>query len=172
MLGVPVLGDDAHILRFAPHEIRLVNALGSTHNTAARQAVFERWQLRGYGFARVTHSSAVVAASARLGGGVQLLARSVVGPEAALGPNSLVNTGAIVEHDCRIGAHVHLAPGVTLSGGVTVGDGCHLGTGCVVIQNVTVGAGCVVGAGAVVTRDLEPYTLAVGVPARAVRKLA
>ena len=172
VLGVPVLGDDAHILEFAPHKVRLVNALGSTQSTAARRAVFERWEAKGYTFARVTHSSAIVAASARLGEGVQLLARSVVGAGASLGPNSLLNTGAIAEHDCRIGAHVHLAPGVTLSGGVTLGDGCHLGTGCVVIQNVSIGAGCVVGAGAVVTRDLEPYTLAVGVPARAVRKLA
>lgn len=171
VLGVPVLGDDAHILKFAPDEIRLVNALGSTGSTAARRAVFERWGGRGYTFARVTHPSAVVAASAQPGAGVQLLARSVVGPGALLGPNSLVNTGAIVEHDCRVGAHVHLAPGVTISGGVTVGDGCHLGTGCVVIQNVTVGAGCVVGAGAVVTRDVAPHTLAVGVPARPIRKL-
>lgn len=170
--GVPVLGEDAHLTRFAPDEVRLVNALGSTQSTAARRAVFERWEANGYTFARVTHSSAVVAASAQVGNGVQLLARSVVGAGASLGPNSLVNTGAIAEHDCRVGAHVHLAPGVTLSGGVTLGDGCHLGTGCVVIQNVTIGAGCVIGAGAVVTRDLEPHTLAVGVPARAVRKLA
>ncbi len=171
VLGVPVLGDDDRIQGFAPNEVMLVNALGSTRGTALRQAVWERWCGRGYRFVGVVHPAAVVAQSAELEADVQVLAGSVVGAAAHIGHNSIVNTGVIVEHDCRVGQHVHLAPGVTLSGNVTVGDGSHLGTGCTVIQDTNIGEGCVVGAGAVVVRDLEPFTLAVGVPARAVKTL-
>ena len=171
VLGVPVLGDDNRIQDFAPNEVMLVNALGSTMSTALRQAVWERWRGRGYQFTGVRHLTAVVAQSAELEADVQVLAGSLIGVDAYLGHNSIVNTGVIVEHDCRVGQHVHLAPGVTLSGNVTVGDGSHLGTGCTVIQDVDIGQGCVVGAGAVVVRNLEPFTLAVGVPARVIKTL-
>lgn len=54
--------------------------------------------------------------------------------------------------------------------GVVIGDDCWLGTGVKVLDGVTIGQGCVVGAGAVVTKDLPPYSVAVGVPARLVAK--
>ncbi|RJK94969.1 sugar O-acetyltransferase [Vallicoccus soli] len=54
---------------------------------------------------------------------------------------------------------------------ITIGDNAWLGGGVVVCPGVTIGEGTVVGAGAVVTRDLPPYVLAVGNPARVVRSL-
>jgi acetyltransferase-like isoleucine patch superfamily enzyme len=52
---------------------------------------------------------------------------------------------------------------------VEIGDGCWLGAGVRVLPGVRIGDGVHVGAGAVVNHDLEPFTVAVGVPARAVR---
>ena len=54
--------------------------------------------------------------------------------------------------------------------GVVIGDGCWLGAGVKVLDGVTVGDGVVIGAGAVVNRDLPPFTIAVGVPAKVIRK--
>lgn len=53
---------------------------------------------------------------------------------------------------------------------VEIGDGCWLGAGVRVLPGVRIGDGVHVGAGAVVHRDLGPFTVAVGVPARAVRQ--
>ena len=47
-----------------------------------------------------------------------------------------------------------------------IGRDVWLGAGVKVLGGVTIGDGCVVGAGAVVTRDLPPYSIAMGVPAR------
>jgi acetyltransferase-like isoleucine patch superfamily enzyme len=52
--------------------------------------------------------------------------------------------------------------------GVVIEDDCWLGAGAIVVDGVRIGRGSVVGAGAVVTRDVEPYSVVVGVPARKV----
>ncbi len=55
---------------------------------------------------------------------------------------------------------------------ITIEDNVWLGGGVIVLAGVTIGRDAVVGAGAVVTRDVPPGTLAVGNPARVVRRLA
>lgn len=52
---------------------------------------------------------------------------------------------------------------------VTVGHDVWIGHGAIVMPGATVGTGAVVGAGAVVTKDVAPYTIVAGVPARPLR---
>lgn len=51
-----------------------------------------------------------------------------------------------------------------------IGHDVWIGHGATIMAGVTVGTGAVIGAGAVVTKDVEPYTIVVGVAARALRK--
>ncbi len=53
---------------------------------------------------------------------------------------------------------------------VTLGHDVWVGHGATVMAGVTVGTGAVVGAGAVVTKDVAPYTIVGGVPARPIRE--
>lgn len=53
---------------------------------------------------------------------------------------------------------------------VTICDDVWLGEGVAVLPGVTIGAGSIVGANAVVTRDIPPACIAVGIPARVVRR--
>ncbi|HSM80786.1 MAG TPA: acyltransferase [Nodosilinea sp.] len=50
--------------------------------------------------------------------------------------------------------------------GITIEDRCWIGSGAKILDGVTIGYGSAIGAGAVVTKDIPPYSVAVGVPAR------
>ncbi len=51
-------------------------------------------------------------------------------------------------------------------GTVIIEDDVWIGANCVITPDVRIGRGAVIGAGAVVTRNVAPYTIAGGVPAR------
>jgi acetyltransferase-like isoleucine patch superfamily enzyme len=55
-------------------------------------------------------------------------------------------------------------------GDINVGNDVWLGTRVTVMSGVTIGDGAIVGAGSIVTKDIPPYTVAVGIPAKPVRK--
>jgi acetyltransferase-like isoleucine patch superfamily enzyme len=90
----------------------------------------------------------------------------VIGAEVGVGPG------------CRIltSTHSDPGPGEPIMGGpldlapVRIGDGSDLGCNAVILPGVTVGRGVQVGAGAVVREDLPDYSVAVGVPARILRR--
>ena len=59
----------------------------------------------------------------------------------------------------------------TYSKPVRIEDEAWIGGGAILLPGVTIGRGSVVGAGAIVTRDIPPYTVAVGNPARVIRNI-
>lgn len=53
---------------------------------------------------------------------------------------------------------------------ITIGDYCWVGTGATILQGVSLGHGVVVAAGAVVTKNVPPFTVVAGVPAKEIRR--
>jgi sugar O-acyltransferase (sialic acid O-acetyltransferase NeuD family) len=121
-------------------------------------------------FPALVDPTATVAHTAQLETGVVVNAAAVVGARTRLGRFVHVNRSASIGHDVEIAPFATVGPGCVLSGSVRVATGAFLGAGAVCVPEVSVGANAVVGAGAVVVHDLEPHSVAVGNPARIIKR--
>lgn len=54
---------------------------------------------------------------------------------------------------------------------ITIENDAWIGMNCIILKGVTIGEGSVIGAGSVVTKDVPPWTVVAGNPARVVKKL-
>lgn len=126
----------------------------------------------------------------RLGEGssVDMRCRFLNGRKVRLGDRTILNFGTVMDgriHPIETGHDVSIGPGAVLltlghdphcprfsdkGGPVLVGDYAWIGYGALVCPGVRIGEGAVVGAGSVVSRDVEPWTVVAGNPARPVSK--
>ena len=167
LLGVPILGGDDLLPELINQGANaFIVGLGSVGNNQPRRRLFELGLSYNLSPQLVQHPKAILSPAAKIGLGVQLLPGCIITSGALLGDNVIINSGAIVEHDCQIGDHVHIATGARLASTVTIGVSAHIGAGATIRQCIRIGEGAVVGAGAVVVKDVEPYTVVTGVPAR------
>jgi len=108
-----------------------------------------------------------------------------------IGHHSRIGLHNTIIGPVTIGSHVNLAQGVTVTAlnhnfadpslrideqgvtttPVTIDDDVWIGAGAVILPGVTVGRHAVVAAGAVVNRDVPPFTLVGGVPAKVIKSL-
>lgn len=113
-----------------------------------------------------------------------------VGDDVYIGPGAILTAG---ESFIRIGNKVMFGPNVNIMGGdhnishvgqymfdvkeklpendlpVIIEDDVWLGTGCIILKGVTLGQGSVVAAGALVIKDVPPYSIVGGVPAKVIK---
>lgn len=113
------------------------------------------------------------------GEGLQVGDRSNIGAFSFIGCSGYISIGTDVMMGPRVTllaeTHVHDQVDIPMKNQgvrrsfITIEDDCWIGACSTILPGVTVGKGCVIAAGAVVTRDVPPYSIAAGVPARIVK---
>lgn len=83
-----------------------------------------------------------------------------------LGSRCFIMDKVHIAHDCEISDGVTLAPSVVLGGHVKVERQANLGMGAIVHQFLTIPELSMIGMGSVVTRELPPFSVAFGSPAK------
>ena len=162
------------------------------HLHAARAGAFIRWPVHGNVLEALEQGRLELGENVLLEPGVWLTA-----PDQArirIGAGSFLNIGVMIAamELVEIGEHCMLANGCFVSdanhrfddpflpvpwqgftsrGPTRIGDNCWLGAHVVVTSGVTIGERCVVGANSVVTADLPPHSIAVGSPARVIKRI-
>ena len=128
-----------------------------------------------------------------------ILKGAKVGNNVTLGHNVNVFPAGIVGDGCKVECNTDIFDGVVLKEDVFVGPsvtftndltprafeskhgefiptlvekGASIGANATILCGITIGEYSAVGAGSVVTKDVEPYTLVVGNPARPLRKIS
>jgi acetyltransferase-like isoleucine patch superfamily enzyme len=162
------------------------------HREFMRREAFVRWPVHGNVLEALREGRLQVGAHALLEPGVWITAPGAA--RVRIGAGTFLNMGVMVaaERLVEIGDHCMLANGCFVSdsshryddpskpitwqgfqskGPTRIGDNCWLGANVVVTSGVTIGERCVVGANSVVTKDLEPYSIVAGAPAKVLRKV-
>jgi acetyltransferase-like isoleucine patch superfamily enzyme len=112
------------------------------------------------------------------GGSIEIKEYAYIGPYCVLYGHG----GLVIGRNAMIAAHTVIVPAShtfaridvpmseqpTTAEGIEIADDVWIGSGVRVLDGVRIGRGAVIGAGSVVTRDIEPYGVASGVPARVV----
>lgn len=117
------------------------------------------------------HPTAFISDDVKVGNGSQILAKSSICVESIINRGCIINTGVIIDHECYIGDGVHICPGAHITGLVIIEDYAMVYSGATILPRIRIGKGAIVGAGSVVRKDVEPYTIVVGNPAKFLRKI-
>jgi acetyltransferase-like isoleucine patch superfamily enzyme len=128
-----------------------------------------------------------IGAGSRIGSFVEIQKNAVVGKNCKISSHSFICEGVTIEDDVFIGHGVmftnDLYPRAVNADGslqtdgdwrvapTTVRRGAAIGSNATVLPGVTVGAGALVGAGSVVTRNVPPYAIVAGSPARIIGRV-
>ena len=96
---------------------------------------------------------------------------AVIGQKTMIDMNVVVGGRAVVGDNCHIGAGTVLAGVIEPPSAdpVVIEDDVMMGANAVVLEGVRVGKGAVIAAGSVVIKDVEPYSVMVGVPAKRIK---
>lgn len=169
VLGCKVLGDDSLLPQLYEEGVQAgIVAIG---NNNVRQKLFAKLQSLNFQIVNAISPYAVISKYVKLGTGVAIMPGAIVNADTSIGDNVIVNTGATIDHDCKIGDHCHIAPGNHICGTVQIGNGVFSGAGTTIIDGINIGEGSILGAGSVITKNVQDYSLIVGVPGRQIKKL-
>jgi acetyltransferase-like isoleucine patch superfamily enzyme len=118
------------------------------------------------------------------GTGVQMECRFLNGRKVYLGERNVINFGCLLDgrkFQIRTGNDVSIGPEATIltlghdpqspdfsdrGGDVVIGDRVWIGYRAIILPGIKIGEGAIVGAGSVVTKDVGPFSIVAGNPAR------
>jgi len=122
---------------------------------------------------------AIIRDQVTIGDHAVIMMGAVINIGAVVGEGTMVDMNAVLGGRATVGKNCHIGAGAVLAGvieppsakPVAIEDNVLIGANAVILEGVTVGTGSVVAAGSVVTKDVPPYTVVAGTPAKVIKKI-
>jgi sugar O-acyltransferase (sialic acid O-acetyltransferase NeuD family) len=165
--GCPEIIGHPDAYRPAPGDYLLL-AIGLPY---VRRQVAESLLARGAEFLTLVHSTAIVAASARIGTGSILCPYSIASDACRVGRFVIMNYHSSLGHDASAGDFVVLSPYATLGGNAHIEEDVFLGLHASIGPAKTVGARSKVSANSCVLANAPADSIVFGVPGRISRRV-
>ena len=131
-----------------------------------RELLFDKLKSQGISLATLIDPSVIIYESATISSGSIVCPNSVVSSKSFIGQNVLVNACSIVGHDVYLSSNVVLSSMVNVGGSTKIHENSFVGMGCCIREGITLQHHSVCSMGAVVHRDVDPYVVVQGDPAR------
>jgi sugar O-acyltransferase (sialic acid O-acetyltransferase NeuD family) len=165
--GLPVFPLRGVVAALAGEPAEIVIAVG---DPTPRAKMHDKVMEAGLPLATLSDPLAIVSPSATLEPGAIITAYCFVGPDARIGRNSVLNLQALAGHDVVVGDHCVIGSMVNLGGALTIGARTYVGMGTQVREKLSIGSDAIIGMGSVVHDDIPDEVIAMGNPARVLRK--
>lgn len=146
------------------------NVVIAIANTQFKKRIADDLEKNNVPLATLVHPSVIISDHVDIGPGSIVCAGTIFTINTAVGKHCILNLGCRIGHDTIIKDYSSCMPGTNLAGKVVVGEGCYFGLNACVINGKVIGEWTTIGAGAVVIEDIPSYSVAVGVPARVVKR--
>ncbi|MFJ3108918.1 acyltransferase [Pseudomonas putida] len=125
----------------------------------------------------------VIMKGAQIGRNCNICAHTLIEGDVVVGDNVTVKSGVYLWDGTRIADDVFIGPNATFTNdamprskvypeqfsGITLQRGASIGANATLLPGIVIGEYAMVGAGAVVTKDVPPYAVVVGNPAKIIR---
>lgn len=121
-------------------------------------------------FATLIAPDVKISKSVKIGEGTIICPGNKITVDLSIGNHCIANLNCTIGHDATLKDYVTLYPNVNISGNVFLDEQVSIGTGSQIIEQLSVGKESFIGAGAVVATEIPEKCLAVGIPAKVIRK--
>lgn len=162
-----VIGNDEWLQNYK-NTIYAVCAIG---DEKIRKKIVQKYKnYRNVIFPTIISHQATVSDETQVGEGTIICAGTIITTNIKIGSYCIINLNSTICHDSVVEDFVTINPSTNISGGCVIETECNIGVGTKLIQNIRIGKKTVIGAGAVVVRSIPEGVIAVGCPAKPIKK--
>lgn len=165
--GKKVYTFEVFIKKFTKDDCEIIIGIGEP---SIRSDLFQKVNGYAYRFATVIHPTSVVSSSSTVGQGVYIGPLSFISSNTVVSDNVLIQPHTLIGHDTRVGFSSVISPHASVAGACKIGERSYIALNATIGEKISIGDDSIIGMASCVNLDIPSEVIAIGCPARVVKK--